>query len=183
MASDLLTTAQVKEHLSTELSDAALERLIDASDAYIRRQVGPHDPETTMVYTKEPPSYLVSLPRPAVSVASVSLDGWYSPDYTIPSDYYRLEGEGRLLRVYDSYYVYTFSDNYERMTITFTPVSENDQRVNALIELVRMEIQDTGLKSERDDTYTYTQRDKAMARKEIIAPLRHSHGGAGGFLA
>ena len=183
MASDLLSTAQVKEHLTTELSDDALDRLINAADAYILRRVGPHDPETTMVYTKDPPAYLISLPRRAVSVESIVLHGWYSPDYTIPTTYFRLESDGRLVRIYDDYFHWIHSRHYERLKITFTPVSENAERLNALIELVRLELQDTGLKDERDDTYRYTSKDKIMARNEIMATLKHTHGGAGGILA
>ena len=46
MPSDLLTVAEVKEHVTTGLSrmTALGPHLIDAQDAYILRMVGPHDP-------------------------------------------------------------------------------------------------------------------------------------------
>ena len=67
----------------------------------------------------------------------------------------------------------------DRVTIEYTPVSENDERTKALIELVRLATQDTGLDSERDDTFQYMAKDKLKARRQIIAPLRHNHGGFG----
>ena len=87
MASDLLTVAEVKEHVETGLSDTALGRLIDAQDSYIRRMVGPHDPATTMVYETDRNLDEVTigaireratatlqriwLPRPAASISTV----------------------------------------------------------------------------------------------------------------
>ena len=59
--------------------------------------------------------------------------------------------------------------------VTFTPVSENAERAQALIDLVRLETQDTGLESERDDTYTYKAKDKTKARREIIALVKHGY--------
>ena len=44
---------------------------------------------------------------------------------------------------------------------------------------MRLATQDTGLDSERDDTFQYTAKDKLRARRQIIAPLRHNHGGFG----
>ena len=64
-----------------------------------------------------------------------------------------------------------------RVRITFTPVAENAERALALIDLVRLETQDTGLESERDDTYSYRAKNKTMARREIIASLKHGYRG------
>ena len=40
---------------------------------------------------------------------------------------------------------------------------------------MRLETQDTGLESERDDTYSYKSKNKARARREIIEPLKHGY--------
>ena len=63
------------------------------------------------------------------------------------------------------------------MRVTFTPFPENAERIQALINLVRLETQDTGLASEEDDTYNYKAKDKLKARREIITPLKHGYRG------
>ena len=40
---------------------------------------------------------------------------------------------------------------------------------------MRLETQDTGLNSERDDTFSYTAKDKAKVRREVITPLKHGY--------
>ena len=166
--SDLLTVAEVKERVTTGLPDAALELLIDAQDSYIRRMVGEHDPATTMVYEdQQNPGRRVWLPRPASSIALVEDRYLADSAWTVraPSTYY-LSDQGRSVEVSWGQWFRT------RVRITFTPVPQNDERIQALVALVRLETQDTGLESERDDTYAYQAKDKAKARMEIVAALK-----------
>ena len=172
MASDLLTVAEVKEHVGTGLPDAALGRLIDAQDAYIRRMVGEHDPATTMVYEDQGQGgrQRVWLPRPASSVAKVE-DRYLTDSAWIlraASTYY-LSEQGRSVEISWGEWL------RERVRITFTPVPQNDERIQALVALVRLETQDTGLQSERDDTYSYQAKSKEQARQEIISPLKQGY--------
>ena len=176
MASDLLTVAEVKEHVATGLSDTALERIVDAQDAYIRHMVGEHDPVSTMSYTADQPSQRISLPRRATSIDSVTILYAYGGSQVVGSRYYWLANDGLAVQIYEYYLYYPEMD---RIMVVFTPAPENAPRANALIELVRLAVQDTGLDTERDDTYQYKAKDKLRARKEIIAPLRHNHGGFG----
>ena len=178
MASDLLSVAEVKEHVSTDLSDTALERIVDAQDLYIRQMVGVHDPAATMSYTADQPGRRISLPRRATSIDSVTILSPYGGERVMDASRYWLASEGLAVQVYD-YYVYY--PEVDRIMVVFTPASENVQRANALIELVRLAVQDTGLAMERDDTYSYQAKNKMKARMEIIAPLRHNHGGFGGL--
>ena len=173
MASDLLTVAEVKEHITTGLSDAALERLIDAQDAYIRRMVGEHDPETTMVYEDDHQALQsIWLPRPATAITSVEerradqISEWE----VRASSSYRLTNQGRAIES-------IFRRFYEFVRVTFTPVPQNAERTQALIDLVRLETQDTGLQSERDDTYAYQAKNKTLARRQVIALLRPGYRG------
>ena len=177
MASDLLTVAEVKEHVTTGLTDAALERLIDAQDSYIRRMVGPHDPATTMEHETDnsrsgPVRERVWLPRPASSISKVEDRYLFDSAWTVRDDteYYLSDG-GRSVRV-----KHDFGEWFRtEVRVTFTPVAENAERSQALIDLVRLELQDTGLESERDDTYRYTAKDKLKAQREIIMPLKHGY--------
>ena len=173
MASELLTVSEVREHVTTGLSDAALGRVIDGQDAYIRRMVGEHDPVSTMVYENDNRTIddRLWLPRPAISIAMLedrrrNYGGWYVRD---ESDYFLSDG-GRSVNI--SSWGWPFR---ELVRVTFTPVSENIERAQALIDLVRLETQDTGLNSERDDTFSYTAKDKAKVRREVITPLKHGY--------
>ena len=170
MASDLLTVAEVKEHVTTGLSGAALERVIDSQDAYIRRMVGQHDPAATMVYVYEgedPGLSRVWLPRPASAITSVEdrRADMFSEWTVRAAASYRLADQGRSVEVA----VRPFE---QLVRVTFTPISQNAERIQALIDLVRLETQDSGLESERDDTYSYSAKDKMKARREIIAALK-----------
>ena len=91
---------------------------------------------------------------------------------------YYLSDEGRAVRLVRSDWGWDWgwqSRDRMRVRITYRPVSENAERAQALIDLVRLETQDTGLESERDDTYGYNAKDKTKARREIIAPLKHGY--------
>ena len=178
MASDLLTVDEVKEHVTTGLSDSALGRLIDSQDAYIRQMVGQHDPATTMVYEedRELGQQRIWLPRPAVSIATVEGRRLRDTMWTVwDASRYYMSDEGRSVQVlsgFDWGWSYGFQ---RRVRVTYTPVSENAERTQALIDLVRLETQDTGLASESDDTYSYKAKDKTKARREIIAPLKRGY--------
>ena len=180
MASDLLSVAQVKAHVTTGLPDAALERLISSQDAYIRSQVGQHDPADTMVYEDEldPGEQRLWLPRPAVSIAALEDRRRLDATWTVrDASAYYLSDEGRSVRTLWAWGGGWHDRSQMRVRVTFAPVSENAERTQALIDLVRLETQDTGLESERDDTYSYKAKDKTTARLEIIAPLRHWYRG------
>ena len=175
MPSDLLTVAEVKEHVTTGLSDTALGRLIDAQDAYILRMVGPHDPATTIVYERDSVPGLRNfwLPRPASSIDVVEDRYLYDSAWTVREDavYYLSDG-GRSVSLNYWGWSIPFRDV---VRVSFTPVSSNAERTQALIDLVRLETQDTGLESERDDTYSYKAKDRTKARREIIMPLKHGY--------
>ena len=191
MPSELMTLVEMKEHVQSGLGDAALQRIVDAQDAYIRRMVGEHDPDTTMVYQDDRPrnggsdwgygrnysggqsNERIWLPRPALSIAMVEDRYLFESVWTVrdASEYY-LSDEGR-----------SVSRNHRGwgepfravVRVTFTPVSSNAERTEALIDLVRLEVQDTGLASEHDDTYWVVAKDKTKARREAIAPLKHGY--------
>ena len=142
MASALLSVSEVKEHVATGLSDTALERIVDAQDSYIRRMVGEHDPDATMSYTADQPGQRISLPRMATSIDSVTIVYAYGGERVMEPRYYWLANDGLAVQLWDFYLYYPEID---RVRVVFTPAPENAQRANALVELVRLAVQDTGL--------------------------------------
>ena len=179
MASDLLTVDEMKEYLTTGLSDTALQRLIDSEDGWLRRMLGQHDPATTMVYeTDRDPGYeRIWLPRPAVSIATLEYRHPLDSAWTVQdASRYYLSDEGRSVQMLTSGWSWGwYGRSRTQDRVTFTPVSENAERTLALIKLVRLETQDTGLESERDDTYSYKVKDNMKARREIILPLKRGY--------
>ena len=121
--------------------------------------VGPHDPATTMVYetdsgrdhnrgyTSGPGLHRIWLPRPAASISTVEDRYLFDSGWTVrdASEYYLSDG-GRSVSLNQHGAREWFR---ELVRVTFTPVAENAERIQALIDLVRLETQDTGLASER----------------------------------
>ena len=174
MASTLITVGQLREHVETDLSDEALERLIDSADAEIIRAYGPHDGERTVtlypVLRQSP--YLLTLPSPAANVSLITegTDDTVSADYTV-------EYNGRVLLKSKSRWL-------PPVDVTYTPVADNPRRIMALIDLVKLEVQYSGLASERVGSY---QSNSALSdgntmlveRNRILSRLRQNYAGAG----
>ena len=78
MASALISGDDIREHVEADLSDSALERLVDAADGDILRTHGPHDGERAVTLRSTTPSQYLWLPRPAASLGFV-LSGQVAP--------------------------------------------------------------------------------------------------------
>ena len=172
MASTLLSVAEVREHLETGLSDAALGRLVDSQDERIRAFVGEHDGTITWEGESRNLS-IVWLPRPAESITSVEERYYFESTWAaVAATEYYLSNGGRSVRRY----AFGFQ-SYVR--VIYEPVPENAQRTQALIDLVRLRTLDNGLAAESDDTYKTTSVDYSEAERRILEPLRHRYAGAG----
>ncbi len=173
MASTLITVGQLMEHVETDLSDDALERLVDSADAEIIRAYGPHDGEQSALVAGR--GYRIWLPRPADSISEiVEWGGWETPGDadTVSADKYALEHGGRTIFRTDA----PFMTNVQ---ITYTPIADNPRRTQALIDLVKLEIQYRGLNTERVGSYSVTYMDHGKERQNILARLRQNYAGAG----
>ena len=173
MASTLLTVAQVRAHVETELSDSAFERLIDSQDARIRRMVGPHDGTLTVDNYRTDGLHRIWLPRPAETVTSV--EERYETDATwttVDSGNYYLSDEGNTINRTDTRFL-------PLAKIVYEPVAENDLRMQALIDLVRLRVADDAMASHTDGDFSATSVDYAREERRILEPLRHRDGGAG----
>ena len=173
MASTLITVGQLREHVETDLSDEALERLVDSADAEIIRAFGPHDGEQSALVAGR--GYRIWLPRPADSISEiVEWGGWETPGDADPvfADKYSLEHGGRTIFRTDA----PFMTNVQ---ITYTPIADNPRRTQALIDLVKLEIQYRGLNTERVGSYSVTYMDHDKERQRILTRLRQNYAGAG----
>lgn len=163
----LLTVDQIREHVETGLSDDALTRTMNAEEAYIIQMAGPNDGSLTV--TVDGGSWTAWLPKPASSITSIHEYYTNSANMTEVTQYNVING-GRGIR--------KFTTAWERyVEVEYTPVSDDMLRMQALIELVQLAVQDEGLASSIDDTYQTVSYDRAMQRRKIIEPLRHRYAG------
>ena len=173
MASTLITVGQLMEHVETDLSDSALERLIDSADAEIIRAYGPHDGEQSALVAGR--GYRIWLPRPAESITEIV--EWAGGETladadTVSADKYSLEHGGRTIFRTDA----PFMPNVQ---ITYTPIADNPRRIAVLIDLVKVELEYRGLNTERVGSYSVAYLDHAKERQRILTRLRQNSAGAG----
>ena len=199
MASSLIATEEIEEHVQSGLALNTLERVVESCDADIIRYAGPHDGEQTVVIQTDPYMNRVTLPRPAESIGAVKEWGiWESEpvdsdedddvdDSLVPELNYVLENGGRTLLRIGGVLIRTSNPVDTRgvywrrnVKVTFTPFPENDRRRMVLINLVKHELMYSGASRERVGSYeTYPL--KESDRMAILSRLRQSYGGGGLF--
>jgi len=157
----LLNVAEARELLQTGLGDAGLQRVIDREEAWLVRNFGAHyvDVNTTVVETLTGGGASLFLRRPLTSVLSVVEGGT-----TLTTDDYRVwAGQGRLERLpAGSQWLSGAAKWLPDVTIvvTYVPFNDNDQRKEAIIDLARLAMERTAMKSESiAGEYSYTAWD------------------------
>ena len=143
----LVTVAEVRALVSTELSDDDLQDVIDREEAELASRIGPLTGARTETFYPDHSAERLYLRRPTATVTLVS-DG---TTLTLGDDdgEYRLLGSGTTLN-------YNANNWGEIVTAAYTP---NDElRVKrVLIELIRLTSTETGYVSERIGQYSYSK--------------------------
>lgn len=168
MASTLATLTQIREHVETDLSDAALEHLVDAADTAILQIAGPHDGERTVELNGGFQDLL--LPSPAASISAVSEGSYFEilEAVTVTATEYVVLYGGRVLRRDGTW--------QPRVSVTYTPVSTNAIRFDALIQLVKLGVEYTPLQIFSDGIYSQTARDYRAERNRILSMVQPKYG-------
>lgn len=141
----ILTVDELREFVTSELSDDALQILLDATEEEIVRRAGPPGPRTE---TFELSGRLIALSRPAESITSVTqLVG--STSTTLAVDDYFARPDGYVLER-----VRTGTNPYSqwrgRTTVVYTPVDDTATREAVQVALIQATIDDhPGLEWER----------------------------------
>lgn len=166
----LVTKAEVREHIETDLGDDALDRLIDDADAEIIRMHGEHTTQTEQLLGG---NVFLILSRPASSITTVTeiLKGTLpDSETTLSADDYDLWPDGRRLeRLGDgTNQRETWGDVIE---ITYTPTDETAQRTRAEIDLVKLAIEYKGLNSEGIGDHKVSFVDYEDERSKILQRL------------
>ncbi len=163
----LLTAADVRAHVETSLDDVALQRIIDRLDTDMILRAGPHSGPLTEVLPGATPS--VYLGRPVASLTSVregeriqlstpALD--LSLDLTLWADEGRIERRPAAAR---------FAPVVE---VVYDPVDDLDRRKRTLLELVRLDLAQSGRSRERIGEYRYSGLDYETHREALLRELR-----------
>lgn len=163
----LLTVAQLREHVQTDLSDAALQRILDAEEGEIVRRYGSH---TEASETLQGGDRLLFLNRPAASIGEV-VETVGVGDTVLDAADYRLWDDGRYLERLTTganpslYWA-------ERVTVTYVPADQSAQRRLVLVQLVKLALAYAGLRSESvGGDYSMSTLDYVAEREKLLQSL------------
>jgi hypothetical protein len=163
----LLTVAQIRQHIETDLEDDALQRIIDAEDAEITRRFGATSTQTDVL--KGGSEYLF-LSRKATTIASVT-EEVYETTTTLATDDYDLWWNQALERDPDGTNGRTTWG--ERVTVVYTPQDITAQRRGVLIALVQLAVRYNGVQSESvgSGDYSAASYDYQRERERLFVKL------------
>jgi hypothetical protein len=165
----LLTVAQMREHLETDLTDAALQRLLDAEESEIIARYGSHATATETLPGGGTDVILARTPSTITSLTETLGGG--TPPLLLVTDDYRLWPEGRLERL-------TTGTNARSswapvVTAVYVPEDATAQRRGVLIHLVMLAARYSGLRSESvgSGDYSMTTADYTAEREALLRSL------------
>jgi len=164
----LLTTTQLQEHLQSDLSDDALQRLLDSEESEIIRRYGAHAAANAMLAGG---GDRLVLPRQTASITTV-IETVSDEDTTLSANDHRLWHDAVLERL-------DTGDNPrdewgDRVTVTYVPEDRAAQRKLALVQLCKLAAAYEGLASEGvgGSDYSMTALDYRRERERLLAALR-----------
>lgn len=164
----LLTTTEIREQVQTDLSNAALKKIYDAELKRIEVKVG----KNTGVLETKFAAGLVDMftQRPIGTITSIKERA--TPDatqVTLAADDYRTFGPRGLRRLATG----TNAASYwgQEVEVTYNPIDDIDRRNLALVELVRIAVEERAIASEKDGDYEAKYKDPMRARRETLASL------------
>jgi len=148
----LVTPTDVKALINTSLSDANLQTVIDRVEAQITARIGAPQTDayaTEVVKTMRGEGEYLFMPTEIYSVSSIVED-----TSTLTSDQYQTWAGGVIERLPDD------SHWGDRVVVTYKPTDDRLVRAQVIIDLVRLVIERTAMKSESiAGEYSYTAPD------------------------
>ncbi len=167
---NLLTVAQIRDHVETDLVDTALQRLVDDADAEIISRLGSlASVEQEQVCAGE--RYL-SLLRVAAAITSVSLRIGQT-DYPLAAGDYSLQFEGRMLerRQDDGALLPDLRWNGVATIVYVPDTSDVAQRTRLEIDLVKLSVAYDAQRSAKIGDATTAPLDYRTERENLFAPF------------
>lgn len=178
-ATSLITPTQLREHIETTLTDDALQTIIDAEESALNDAVGSLGTQIEE-FDDATPGDLIFPARTISTITSIvekwpdNFLGGYQPVTLDANDYEIVPGNKSIRRLGSGTHSATLWGR--RVVVTYTPNAETAKRVLALINLCKLNIAYTGLKSESigGGEYSMTQGEYDTQRAQIIAGLTSS---------
>lgn len=136
----LLTAAEAQaQGVGLLLSTDALQSLIDAEEAEMIQRFGPHgDGVTQVTVTVRPQGAFLNLPRPFVSITSVTASPYPGGSATaIASDQRYTWGDEGRIELYPSGFYWAVWDARTVATVTYVPADDRALRKMVLLSLVQ----------------------------------------------
>ena len=158
----LVSPANVKALINTSISDTDLQTVIDRVEAQINARIGAPQTDayaTEVVKTLRGEGEFIFMPTEIYSVSSIVEDA-----STLTSDQYQTWAGGVIERLPEE------SHWGDRVVVTYKPTDDRLMRAQVIIDLVRIVIERTAMKSESiAGEYSYTAPDNwdAEFRKAI----------------
>ncbi len=171
-----LTLAQLREHVETDLVDAALTRVLTGAIAEVEHHYGPLATAAETYYFG---GHLVTaalfVRRPAASITSIAetTTGIVSGEVTtnLAANDYALRSGGRVIERLATGTNPRASWG-DRVLVTYVPVDESDRRNDVIIDLTKLELQYAGVDSERIGDYAMSALDYAAERNRLLRRLQ-----------
>ena len=162
----LVTLADVRALVKTPLTDAQLQDVIDREEAEVTRLIGaPYAADLELaedVYARGEANLYLRRPIETV-IALMDEDGNI---YTEGTDYYVWAAEGRIQRLPVG------ARWWGRFTVTYTPADDTARRKAVIIELVRLTLERTAMRSESvGGEYSYNAPDWDVQRARLLRSL------------
>ncbi|MFA5130498.1 MAG: InlB B-repeat-containing protein [Patescibacteria group bacterium] len=179
-ATSLITPTQLREHMSTDLSDEALQAIIDAEEASLNDYFGSLGTQVEE-FDDAVPGDLIFTSRTISTISSIvekyqdTFIGGYNSVPLDTTDYEIVPGNKAIRRLGTG--THPVSRWGRRVVVTYTPSTETAKRVLALINLCKLNAVYNGLKSESvgGGEYSMTQGDYDNQRAQILAGLASTH--------
>ena len=167
----LVTADQVREHIGSNSTETAelLTRLIEEADAEVVSRYGPHKIDGSLTDVLRGGSVRLFPSQAMESITSVTETAWDTATVLSPDDYRTWYGGRMLERLSNG--SHPRADWGERVELTYTPVDTDRQRRMAIIRLVQLGLQYSGLKSKSVGPYSAQSLDYAKEREAILKQL------------
>ncbi len=178
----LITLAEMRKHVETDLEDTAMQRLIDDADATIVKQFGEHTSQVDDGLTGERRLF-PSRPIDAdLIVTETIIDGsGFEQDTVLSATDYKILNGGRVLKRQIE------GDNPrqfwgQRVKLSYTPESDIVRRARVTVDLVKLAVANSGTRREEVGDFETWSLDYEKERTSILSRL-HTSAGAGGLMA
>ncbi len=167
-----LTVARFREHLETDLLEAALQRYIDDAEEEIVKVAGVLTTETDVVkHAIQANSIFLSRKATTITTVVEELEG---PEGTFiattldPTDH-RLVGDYQLMRLSSG--VNPRATWGDFVTIIYAPKSDAAARLGITVDLVKLSVQFSGLDSEKVGDWSVSQSKYQAKKNEALQRL------------